>query len=160
MRKRTVSIVLSCALASEAIAANAQVKVTRGRADERRGEELRCRVAMDERRFTESLTAAAWTEKTLPKIDWSSQAAIIIAPHFYVQDYRPAFVGLKTENEKVILEWKLREEPPDLADDRRSSSSFSSGSTAIGPEILILVVPRTAIESKKVSCKGPKRKES
>jgi hypothetical protein len=156
-----MALILSFAFAGAVFAAGPDVKVTRGRAEERKGEELRCRVAMNEQRFLESLQAAAWTTDTkTPKIDWTSQAAVIIAPRLYVQDHRPAFVSMKSEGEKVTIDWILRVEKPDLVEEKHSAGMSSYGSTGIGPEILILVVSRAAIESKKVSCKGPKRKES
>lgn len=159
VKTRVVEFVACVAVAAAVYAENPEVKVTRGRAPEKSGEELRCRVAMDENRYAESLSAAKWTETTPPTIDWASQVAIIIAPRLYLENYRPAFVSLRNEGEKVILEWTLREEAPDLVEETSGPGVSTHGSTAIGPEILVVAVPRTAVESKKVSCKGPKRKE-
>ena len=131
----------------------------RGPAADSAAAELRCRVAKDQTRMVESLTHAKWSEKDFPSINWEIHSAIIVAPQIYLQGYRLKVRSVTYDASTVILEWSLIEGAPDLVPETTGPRVSTHGSTAIGPEILVVSVPRANLSERKVVCRGLKKAE-
>lgn len=116
---------------------------------------LRCRVAKNQDRFDESLAQARWKGRDKPRIDWSSHAAVIVAPQMYQENYRPAVLSVSQQQKTVLVRWDFAKERPDVQPEIRVGSISSHLSTEIGPEVLVVVVSRGALNDKKVVCRGP-----
>ncbi len=121
---------------------------------------LRCRLCTDQKRLADSLEQAGWPTETkgqLP-VDWKSQVAVVIAPQLYRQDHRIAYDGLdRSDPAKFTVVWNLRPGAPDLPPAESRPGSRSEYSTGIGPEILVVVLPRELLAGRRMTCKGPKQ---
>jgi hypothetical protein len=107
--------------------------------------------------MVESLTYAKWSKKDLPSIDWETHSVIIVAPQIYLQGYRLKVRSVTHDASNVVLEWSLVEGAPDLVPETTGSGVSTHGSTAIGPEILVVSVPRASLAERKVVCRGIKK---
>jgi len=131
----------------------------RGPAFESSKAELRCRVAKDQARMVESLKQAQWSNRDLPSIDWETRSAIIVAPQIYLQGYRLQVRSVTQDASTIVLEWSLVEGAPDLVPETSGAGVSTHGSTAIGPEILVVAVPRESLSERKVVCRGLEKAE-
>jgi hypothetical protein len=107
--------------------------------------------------MVESLTHARWSDKALPSIDWETHSAIIIAPQIYLQGYRLKVRSVTYDTSTLVLEWSLVEGAPDLVPEITGPGVSTHGSTAIGPEVLVVSVPRASLSERKVVCRGLKK---
>ncbi len=119
---------------------------------------LRCRKAISKARYDESLTTARFTkwEKSEPRIDWQNQAAIIVAPQIYFESMELSFGKATPSVSSVEFSWDFVKATPQQVV-VATGGMTSMGSTTQGPEILVIVVPKSLVDEKEVSCHGPER---
>lgn len=120
---------------------------------------LRCRKAITQARYEESLAAARFLnwESPEPRIDWQQQAAIIIAPQIYFESMELAFGSANPSANSVEFRWDFVKARPQQQAVISPGGMTSMGSTRVGPEILVVVVPKSVIDGKEISCHGPDR---
>jgi hypothetical protein len=120
---------------------------------------LRCRKATTQARYEESLAAARFAnwEKPEPRIDWQNQAAIIVAPQIYFESMELSFDSASLSADSVEFRWDFVKTPQRQQVVVAQGGMTSMGSTTVGPEILVVVIPKSLIERKEVSCHGPDR---
>jgi hypothetical protein len=90
-------------------------------------------------------------------LNWSNEVAVIVAPQLYKQGYRMAITSVDQLPEQVTVTWSLAPGRPDVTEEVFKTSGMTShASTAIGPEIIVVVLPRDKLGTRKVVCHGPK----
>ena len=93
------------------------------------GESFKCQGVTSRRSLENVLKAAGWDpERTgLPKINWRTDEAVVIAPLEYPRGEEMVFYGLHYEGDELVLEYGWR--PPD---DSRRRTPRSTGTTSRG----------------------------
>lgn len=156
-RMTTIFLVSACAWPSSAAAGSIDFRTGRGAAHEADANAvLRCRLAMDKNRFDTSMLQAKWKGGETPRIDWSSDAAVIVAPQMYLDSYRPSVRAVSNEQEVVVVRWDFVKEQPDVQPEVRVGSVSTHLSTELGPEVLVVVLSRDDLSDRKVVCRGPR----
>ncbi len=118
---------------------------------------LRCRVALEQDRLDESFLQAQWQAVERPRIEWEKEISVVIAPQMYLEEHRLILLNIDQEPSQIVVTWALSPGGHGVAPESRKTSNVTThASTAIGPEIIVLALPREAVGTRKIICRGPR----
>jgi hypothetical protein len=137
--KRTLTAIALLAFSSDAVASLHQGYWRRSTPQ---GQVFLCRGVDSQSSMEAVLRSAGWPMARVPKIDWSSETAVIISPKNFYKDREIQFVELKSEGGNLILEYGYR----GLESAQVGANSATFGSTGEGQAETIVVSYQRSLE--------------